>query len=810
MPRSSAPHRGRNRLLATAIAFALIATGSVSTASAAAPQRVNDTFTRTISSGWGDAWTSSSARSTSVKKGHAVFTHTPGKGSVQSLRKISMKDASLGATIWPQKATTKGNGSTTSLTLRSNGKFSYQARVRFGATGVSLWLSRYDGGTGREVVLRSLKTIKDLPANALVRAEFALSGSSPVTLRARLWEEGSKKPDWQVTVEDTSKQRITRAGYPAIASYLSASSPANTVRVDDVYLSEAVPPVAPTKPKPTPTPAPTTPTAPVTSSSVGSVPVGTASYPVPAGAIFVVPKGTQTGSGTKSDPYGSATYAASKAPTGSTIVLRGGTYREYVYVGFKKALTIQAYPGEAVWFDGSSPVTGWKKSGKTWVKTGWTHTFDHRVSFTAGRDDTRRFVDDTNPLAGYPDQVWVNDKPLRQVGSAKAVTTGTFYVDEGGKRLVIGSDPAGKDVEASTIARAFKIQGKHTTLRGFGIQRYATTVSMMGTVTAEVDDVTLENMVVRDNATIGVYGWNDDKNLRRVTLTGNGLMGLGVNNSAGVSLVDSIVAGNNAQRFKPAPASGGVKITNADGARIEGNIVADNIGAGVWFDVNSRDIHVTGNKVTGNTTTGIQIELSEKAIIADNHLAKNVLGMKIINSGDVEIWNNTIAASTRALSFAQDERRQPAGALKSLVPWVLDDVTVRNNVLSFGKDSSSCPILAQDAERKLGGAKFGVSMDSNVYHRHSSSAPANFACWAAGAAGTKSVKNLSEFTAFTGNDKRSALWTGDAIVSSSLAVRKDVLTAPRATLVGVPSSIAASIGVEAGAKRPGAFSAPLQ
>ena len=804
---SLARTRVRARILAAAVAFALITTGSVSAAAAAT--RVTDTFTRTVAAGWGSStsghpWTTSSPGATSVSGGTAAIAQTPGAATVQSLRTVSTTDSTISATVSAVKRTTAGNGSTISLALRSDGKFSYQARVGLGRTGVTLWLSRFDGSSGREVVLRALKPIKSLPAGARVRAEFSVAGTSPVQVRARIWTEGSTTPAWQAVFDDTSSKRITRAGYPAIASYLSASSAANTVRLDDVAVADAA---APT-PTPTPTPPPTPPTN--TGSSVGSAPVGTTTYAVPARAIFVAPKGTPTGSGTLGDPYGSAAHAVSKAASGSTIVLRGGTYREYVYVGFKKALTIQAYPGEAVWFDGSSPVTGWAKSGDTWVKTGWTHRFDHSVSFTAGRDDTRRFVDEANPLAGYPDQVWVNEKALRQVGSASAVTTGTFYVDEGGKRLVIGTDPTGRNVEASTLARAFKIQGAHTTLRGFGIERYATTLSMMGAVTAEVDDITLENMVVRDNATIGVYAWNDVKNFRRVTLSGNGLMGLGVNNASGVTLTDSIVTGNNAQRFKPAPASGGVKITNAKGARVEGNVVADNIGSGVWFDVNSRDIRVTGNTISGHSTTGIQIELSEKAIIADNHLSRNVLGAKIINSGDVEIWNNTIDAATRALSFAQDERRQADAGLTSIIPWVLDDIRVRNNVLSYGVDSSSCPILAQDSERRLGGAGLGVSMDSNVYYRRDSSTPDNLACWANGASGTKSVKTLAELTAFTGNDRSSALWTGDPILTSSLALRRDVLDAPRAALAALPSDVAASIGVAAGAKRPGAFTAALR
>ncbi|MFJ6678204.1 right-handed parallel beta-helix repeat-containing protein [Microbacterium sp. NPDC091382] len=797
--------RFRARVIATAVAVTLIAAGSAATSPAAmAATHVQDSFSRTVAEGWGtstsgDAWTASAPRSTSVRDGAAAIALTPGASTEQSIRSTSLTDAVLAATVWPERPTTAGNGSTVSFALRSDGKFSYQARVGFGKTGVNLWISRFDGSSGREVVLRSMKPISSLPAGTRVNVEFSATGTSPVQLRARIWPQGATKPAWQATYDDASSQRISRAGYPAITSYLSGSSPSTTVRLDEVGIAD---------PPSTTSPTPTTPPS-DDGETVGSAPVGTTTYPVPTRAIFVAPKGTQTGSGTAGDPYGSAAYAVSRAPSGSIIILRGGTYREYVHVDFNKALTIQAYPGEAVWFDGSSPVTGWVKSGNVWVKSGWTHRFDHTVSFTAGKDETRRFVDGANPLAGYPDQVWINDKALTQVGSAAAVTAGTFYVDESGKRLLVGSDPTGKRVEASTLARAFKVQGKHTTLRGFGVKRYATTLSMMGAVTAEVDDITLENMVVRDNATVGVFAWNDVKKFHRVTLQDNGLMGLGANKVADFALTDSIVRGNNTQSFKPAPVSGGVKITDSSDLRIDGNIIDDNHSAGVWFDINSRNIRVTSNTVATNKTAGVQLELSQRAVVADNVFSRNGADVHVMNSGDVRIWNNTIDAAGRAILFWQDERRQTNSALTSLVPWILDDVVVRNNVISYSTGSGSCPILAQDTERRLVGAGVGAWMENNVYYRRDSATPANLACWANGSSGTKSLKTLSDVVAFTGNDRISALWTGSPILTSSLALRSDVLASPRASLGGLPSDIAATLGVAAGTKRPGAFTAPL-
>ena len=96
--------------------------------------------------------------------------------------------------------------------------------------------------------------------------------------------------------------------------------------------------------------------------------VGTAQYPVPAGAVVVSPSGNDSAAGTAAAPYRTLTKAASAAAAGATIVLRAGTYHESVAV--YKRVTIQSWPGETVWLDGSVPVNDWAASGGRW-KTGW-------------------------------------------------------------------------------------------------------------------------------------------------------------------------------------------------------------------------------------------------------------------------------------------------------------------------------------------------------------------------------------------------------------------------------------------------------
>jgi hypothetical protein len=101
--------------------------------------------------------------------------------------------------------------------------------------------------------------------------------------------------------------------------------------------------------------------------------------------------------------------------------------------------------------------------------------------------------------------VFVDGVPQRQVASRAAVTEGTFHVDDGGDRLYLGTDPAGHSVRASTLSIGLTVYGAGSMVRGIGVQRYATPVPDKGALRALAPDVTLENVVVRDNATQGLY-----------------------------------------------------------------------------------------------------------------------------------------------------------------------------------------------------------------------------------------------------------------------------------------------------------------
>ena len=95
--------------------------------------------------------------------------------------------------------------------------------------------------------------------------------------------------------------------------------------------------------------------------------------------------------------------------------------------------------------EGARAVTGFVASGGDWYAGGWT---------TEWRKTTGLFIHPNRPEAAYPDQVFLDGTPQRQVLSRSAVVPGTFYHDRAADRLWIGHDPTGKLVEASDLSYA--------------------------------------------------------------------------------------------------------------------------------------------------------------------------------------------------------------------------------------------------------------------------------------------------------------------------------------------------------------------
>ncbi|WP_208740691.1 right-handed parallel beta-helix repeat-containing protein [Arthrobacter agilis] len=544
--------------------------------------------------------------------------------------------------------------------------------------------------------------------------------------------------------------------------------------------------------------------------TAGAAPLGTTSYAVPGDAIFVAGNGNDDSRGTQDAPLKTIKAAISQARSGQTVVLRGGTYPEAVKIPTTKQITLQAFPQEEVWLDGSVPVFDFEQDGPAFVADGWTAEFDASPTYSWGNEDGTTpgwtFVDPAYPMASHPDQVWIDGTAQRQVGSLGELGADSFYVDYDGNRLFLGSDPAGKDVRASSLAKAISIQSEGSAVKGIGVRRFSPSVPHMAAVTLESSDIAVENVIIEQTSTTGLAVSGTNARLENITLTQNGMLGASATYADGLSATNLDVTDNNTEGFNHSPAAGGVKIGRTRTVHIRDSNFSANNGTGLWFDESSFDLTVSGNEIVGNSGHGLSVEISARVVVADNVVAENTgHGLKINNTSDVEVWNNSFISNGRPINIVQDarrasDRRTPGHDPRQhfpdpLMTWINGSIDLRNNVITG--TTANCLLCVEDYSHQMSAEEMEIATSGNVLHRSSGTSPAWLVIWSRGREEPAVFTTLGRFRNATGQAKHDMELTGDAIADPTTfrvsdTVRSSVVAEP------LPDRIAALLRVPSG------------
>ncbi|RII85223.1 DUF1565 domain-containing protein, partial [Clavibacter michiganensis subsp. insidiosus] len=549
----------------------------------------------------------------------------------------------------------------------------------------------------------------------------------------------------------------------------------------------------------------------------GSAPVGSSSYGVPSDAVFVAPTGSNGGSGSKSSPYATIQKAVDAAPAGRTVVVRAGSYHESVVMPQGKALTLQSYPGEKVWLDGSRQASSWTASGSARYASGWTVTLDASPTYTRGKPDGTatgwQFVNPAYPMAAHPDQVWIGQQAQKQVGSRDKVVAGTFFVDTAADRLYLGSDPGSQTVRSSDLVQALSVRGDGSTVRGIGIRRYAPSVPDLGAVVVQARNVTVENLVITDNATTGISITATGAKATALTVARNGMLGMHANYADGLRASRLLVADNNTERFNRAPVSGGFKITRSRDVDVKDSAILRNAGNGLWFDESVYDANVTGNDLMDNSGSGVAFELSATIAIVDNVVARNgEEGVWIDDTGHVDIWNNTFVANDRNIDISQGTRRasnlataghDPRQKLPDpTVTWVVTDVDIANNVMQGSTGNALLAVEDHSHQRSAG--QMGITTSGNVYQRDAGNRPGWAVIWSRGAGDPAVYGSVQAFSAATGNDRTSLAIDGRPVVGSGFRLTDEVRRVETQVAMPLIGQVAGLLGWLTGARELGA------
>ena len=792
---------------------------------------VEDPMTRDVAGGWGAApvggeWTATRAAVLRVADGTGLIeSPAPGRTSVVTLAGTAA-DVRSSFRLRVPALPDSGSGLYLTHSVRASQDGSYGVRVQVRPSGVADLAIVRTAGLTSDQTLSEVRLPWRLAVGADVSVALEVTGAGVVHLAAKAWPSAVVEPtEWTLTTQDDSAERIDAGGGVRFALYTSRSSEAQAIGIDNVrtiaVASASVPsdsgPQEPDGPEDSSDPAvPGAPNLPVAvRGNPGAPAPGTLVYPVPDASVFVAPDGDDAADGSVQRPKKTVTAALKTVASGGTITLRGGTYHEFVLVPPQKRVTIQPYPNEEVWFDGAERVTDWRADGDVWVKDGWTLELDASPTYKRGAPDNTepgwQFVNPARPMAAHPDQVWVAGIALREVGSRAEVQPGAFYVDHAGDQLVIGDDPTGRVVESSTLTQAISVRSAGSEVRGVGVRRYATSMPQNGTVIAAADRVTFSDMTIRDNSTSGFYSWSSNTTLKSVSLIGNGVLGGGASTADGLRLERVLSLGNNSEGFNRAPVSGAFKIDRSRNISVVDSAFIGNLGQGPWFDESVYNIIFTGNDVIGNTGNGLVLELSDSAVVADNVVAHNgINGIYVIDTGNAQIWNNTVVGNARNISVTQDRRRASDPAIPGhdprqpipdpTMPWVTRNTVVSNNVVADG--SGNCLVCVEDSSKEFSASAMVSKVDGNLYRRSASTAT-QFALWARAGAGASGFRTLAEFTAATGQEQ-SSLVVDESVVDKFFALSPAFRATQSTTAQAIPADVASASHLTAESKVLGA------
>lgn len=433
----------------------------------------------------------------------------------------------------------------------------------------------------------------------------------------------------------------------------------------------------------------------------GSLPVGSASYPAPAGALFVSPAGDDSSPGTEVSPFRTLEKAVASLAPGGTVVLREGTYREADIWNFVENTTIQNYPGEAVWLDGTDPFTEWTREGDLWWAP-YTRTTDREVLW--------QNLHTVGPVPAWVCVVLLDGTQLTQVEHKTDVRPGTYWQQGAldgdvftAQRVYIGDDPTGRLVEVSQRAIAVTMHAPGQTIRGVGVRGYTADRRHMGCVLRMVRaGATLENVRVEDCTTdpLGVIE-APNVTIRDVSVARASQLAVSGWRADNLRIEGCHITGSNIHGWNMGHGAGAIKTTKTHKVTVDRCLIENNDSVGVWFDEATYDMAVVNSIFRGNASTALFIEICGKALVANclvtGHSQGGIVAM---NSDRVRVWNCTVldcgfgnlrgVQETRLPADGQPNQdpRQPASFYDTDMTWVIgshDGIQVRNCVTGFTK-----------------------------------------------------------------------------------------------------------------------------
>ena len=431
------------------------------------------------------------------------------------------------------------------------------------------------------------------------------------------------------------------------------------------------------------------------------------------------PGANDEGPGNAARPLRTISVAASRALAGDTIMVRTGIYRERVAPasgGTKdKPVVYQAAPNELVIVKGSDLWTPrWQflderpdvfQAPLTAAMFSDVNPYHTRIQIATVKNTDESLARPWKESVLPPTlgQLFIDGRPLTQVVDPELVTRtpGTWMVNREGTAILLhvpheGKQPHDYTIELTVRDRIFcpfkrglgyihvkgfvfehcanqgpfpqggaiSVRSGHHWLVEDNTVRYAKTIGLdCGSETWDAGSLT--QIVDEDDRRLIIGG---NHVIRNNLITDNGLCGIAGWNHQGSTIVGNTVLRNNRLGFLPgfdadSEEHTGIKLHCTD-ALIEGNIVCDNYGAGIWLDNVYTNSRVTRNVVLNNSRCGVFVELGTGPCLVDNNIIclSKGFGVYAHDASGVAVAHNLILGNSSHGIFMRNVTDRKTGA----------------------------------------------------------------------------------------------------------------------------------------------------
>jgi hypothetical protein len=273
----------------------------------------------------------------------------------------------------------------------------------------------------------------------------------------------------------------------------------------------------------------------------------------------------------------------------------------------------------------------------------------------------------------------------KPVDRLDAVGVGSWFFDYAANRIYIAENPAGKLVELGVTGIAFSGGASNVTLRNLVVEKYATPVVSQSAAIQLGDGWIIEECEVRWNHFAGIDTLSNSI-ARRNRVHHNGCMGF---RGAGENILveGNEISHNNYAGFDPFWGGGGSKWVYTSHLIVRGNYSHDNLGPGLWTDINNIHTLYESNIVENNLRGGIFHEISYDAVIRNNIARRNGTGrqfphwttgagIEITSSRNVEVYGNRLEENWQGITGLDDHRGTGAHGA-----WTLTGLNVHDNTV---------------------------------------------------------------------------------------------------------------------------------